>query len=363
MTPSIRSVSYQSLLEKLCEPDTRWVILFAINFEECSVAFCRDVIQTCCLRRTSHIQLVPFRLTSSRATPWSALEVIKRQLERQVSSLCQQARLPFGITGVEYPATFDAAEDLLDSARRKTDGPPKLIVDLSAVPRELAQYLTDALLGFHTTPWLPNFQAVYLVHTPAARLTNRGALGPFSVGALRGVYSPRLLRNSTSSSKVSGLVFLGNEGFEAKLAIDTLSPHHAKITVAVNCFDGGLPRAVEMLISNLAVVADATEGVVDLQYYYSETDALRIALSAVNGAVHLCEEFPDMRHVFVTAPFGPKWAVALGSIASEHFREECHRRAPNAHIAADTLLLASSQYVGLYSRGFGVSHIMEWAFA
>ncbi|MBK8057868.1 MAG: hypothetical protein IPK33_08315 [Gemmatimonadetes bacterium] len=273
-------------------------------------------------------------------------------------SLLQAAATECGVSlelrRVKHPANFFAAHALLESARRISEDAPSLVVDISAMPRDLALYLTDILCGLVDRFYTLTFREVFFVVTPPETLTGRAGLGPFSVGTPRCVYQRELLRNPGSSLKTSMLIFPGVEGFESRACIDLLPHTDAHRTVAVNCFDPTLPAALELLIANQSILYDVIEHNAELQYCFSEVDAFRVARETALRAVNLAREFRTMRHAFVIAPFGPKWSVIIASLARAYFKEQCRERARDTVTCSDVLLLPRSQYVSLYSRGSGV---------
>jgi hypothetical protein len=100
---------------------------------------------------------------------------------------------------------------------------------------------------------------------------------------------------------------------------------------------------------------------VTLQYYFSEDDAYRIALSTVDRAVRLCEEYPKLRHVYLVAPFGPKTSVLIGSLARHEFLKRCEKVVQNTRVSTDVLLLSTSQSVSLYSLGAETPNVFQLA--
>jgi hypothetical protein len=359
MELKVSSIRYTTLLKMILEQDATWAILSAINFEECCVKVCKEILSICLRNKGLKVRFYPFRLISRRVGPRSALEIVKDQFQEELEILASQAGISFGVTYVEYPTSLDSAVELLAKARGTDEPLPKLVLDLSAVTREIAVYLCDTVMGSGGRSWPLHFEEIYLVHTSPERVTSRLGLGPFSVGGIKCVYSPELIRRLPESLRISLIVFPGYEGFEAKAAVDALAGHQAQITVAVNCFENTFPKAMELLTGNLSLVEDAADQIVDLRYYFSEDDALRITLDVVDRAVQFCEEYPRLRHVFLVAPFGPKSSVAIGCIARHIFESLCFKKFEGIYTKTDVLLLPISQSVSLYSRGARTPHILK----
>jgi hypothetical protein len=153
---------------------------------------------------------------------------------------------------------------------------------------------------------------------------------------------------------VSALVFPGYDGFEAKIALDSLAEYEARIALAVNCFDGSFVKAMDLLVANLAAVSDAVTDKAEMLYYFSEEDAQRVTMDILERTMRWFEENPTAHHVFVTAPFGPRWTEVVCCSAKHELKRRYRERLPQGHFTADVLTLSSSQYTSLYSRGSGV---------
>jgi hypothetical protein len=348
----IHSVPYQSFLTSLLSSDDEWVVLTSVNFEECCTTVSADLLRRMGPQSNRRIRFQPFRLFSRRASPWSALEIVKDQLSDHLGELAKQKGIPWRVAEVDTPVSEARAGRLIATARGAlTSSSPGLVLDISALPRRLGTYLCDIVCGLRSD-YVTQFSKVFVVQTPPARITSREGLGPFSVGLPRPVYSDDCL--NFQDLKAALLLFPGYEGFEAAAAIDTLVGHNASVSVAVGCGEGGsYAEAAKLLIANQSILHEAPEnqGSVDLQFYFSELDAMRVARDVVERSIRLCVEMPQKRHLFLVAPFGPKWAMLIGSVARSEFLRGVRARVPNASVMTDVLSFQRSQYVSLYSRG------------
>jgi hypothetical protein len=135
------------------------------------------------------VRFYPFRLVSRRASPWSALEIVKEQFQAELEHLADERSVLFKVGEVEHPVGPDVAFELLSRAVPKGDDPPQLILDISAFPRELAVYLCDIVSGFDPRSRALRFSKIFVVVTPPGRITSRQGLGPFSVGAAKCIYN------------------------------------------------------------------------------------------------------------------------------------------------------------------------------
>jgi hypothetical protein len=348
----LNCVEYDHLLTEIADGVDSWSILTAINFEECSTKLCKDILTRLKAQDSNRVRLLPIRLVSRRASPWSSLELVKEQFQREVQQLALACGIEIKVRQVEYPAGHEIAFELLASAQGDGGHRPNLILDTSSLPRELVVFLCDAVCGLAQLPLRLSFSKIFVLQTPPDRITSRQGLGPFSVGGTRCVYYPDLIRYQRSFQKTSLLIFPGYEGFEAKVAVDAVAGHDSVTSVAISHFeDLSFPSAHNVMIANQSLFTDEIEGVLDIQYYFSELDSLRVALDLVERAVNLCAEFPGYVHAFLVAPFGPKWSLLMSTIARKEFHRRSAQRVPDALTISDVLILPTSQYVSLYSRG------------
>jgi len=309
--------------------------------------------------RSGRVEFSPFRLVSRRASPWSALELVKEEFAQALASLADTKGMPFPIREIEYPTSEEIALDFLASIRRSDGRPTNIVIDISSLPRELGIFFVDALFGLARRDLRGSFPRMFAVHTPPQRVTSRDGLGPFSVGAPRCVYSPGLLQRPLAPMSITALVFPGYEGFEAQLAIDILGRYEPTSVIAMSCRDPSFPESFKTLIANQSLLADVLEGSVGVQFYFSEMDASRLAEDVVERAVAICRERQARTHAFLVAPFGPKWSILTAAYARRLFIERCQQLCPTTEILTDVLILPRSQYVSLYSRGARPSSAFE----
>lgn len=354
-----KELNYDEFLKIVSESDIPCAVLSSINFEECSIRFSCDLIRAA--RGKTHLAFTPFRLESrSRASPWSALEIVKKQHQTEVELCASEVQMALDTRVVEHPVTFADAFDLIQSAIKPIKSKKRiLIIDISAMPRELASHLLDIAIHHCESYYWIDFDQLYIVHCPPERLTSRSGLGPFSVGAPTCIHKKHPLRMREENSIVSALIFPGVEGFEARACIDLLAETGAHITVAVNCFDSDLIGAMEQMIANQSIFFDAVDKKISIQYYFSDRDALRVGMEAADRAARLAQEFQHSRHAFLVAPFASKWTVAVSSMVRKHFVEQCKKHNGEVHLTTDVLTLSKSQYVSLHSRGATVPRVLH----
>jgi hypothetical protein len=346
----MKVADYTELLAEIANGNEHWSVVAAINFEECCTLVSTDLLQLL-PHGSGRVQFSPFRLVSRRASPWSALELVKEEFAQSLAELAEGRGVQFPVSEIEYPTSEEVALDFLASIRRSDGRPTNLLLDISSLPRELGVFFVDALFGLARRDLRTSFPRIFAVHTPPQRVTSRGGLGPFSVGAPRCVYSPGLLQRPLAPMSITALVFPGYEGFEAQLAIDMLGRYEPTSVIAMSCREPSFPESFKTLIANQSLLADVLDGSVGVQYYFSELDANRVAEDVVDRAVAVCRERQNRTHTFLVAPFGPKWSILTAAYARRLFTERCEELCPTVEVLTDVLILPRSQYVSLYSRG------------
>ena len=275
-----------------------------------------------------------------------------------MESAATESGIVVDVTTVEHPVSYEVAFRVLDKSTTLSEE-PILVLDISAMPREFASYLCDIVCGLCDPFYRIGFRELYVVQTPPERLTSRSGLGPFSVGTPACVYQKDLLYSRIDRLKTSALIFPGIEGFEARACVDLLRPFHSHTSVALNCFEPSFPAALDLMVGNQSIFFDAADKSIGLQYYYSDEDAVRVAFDAADRAVNLVKEFPEQRHAFLVAPFGPKWSVMVSTLARVHYVRRCRKIGHASRVTTDVLVMPRSQYVSLHSRGSLPSRVLR----
>lgn len=350
MVNQIDEIAYAEFLEEIADAKA-CVIVSSINFEECSIALTKDLLEFVGRHALKTFHFRPFRLVSKRASPWSALELVKKQLQNDLIQVADGHGIPLDVSEIEYPAEQSKAFDLIAAASEIDEDDLLLILDISALPRMLSVFFCDILCGISNTSLQERFKRIFVVDTPPQRVTGRRGLGPFSVGGPHIVYRKELIRDLPRNLKASLLVFPGYEGFEARAALDGISGHNALSLVAINCYEGSFSHAMKIAIANQSVFKEDEYTNSNIRYYFSPVDGLRLALEFVEQVVKISEEFPRHQHAFFVAPYGPKWSVLVGTVARAVFLRRIKQKISGVIANTDVLVLKESQYVSLHSRG------------
>jgi hypothetical protein len=308
---------------------------------------------------TRKIKFLPIKLTSKRATPWSALELVKQTFIGEIASLANDKKIDFHPYEVEYPAGEEVIYKILIEAKNQFKSKCNIIIDISAMPRELATYISDSLCLIDSDKVAKNFLKAYAVITSPERVTSRNGYGPFSVGAPKFIKAHGLTESLPSSHKINMLVFPGYEGFEAKAICDLFRGHNVNITCALSCFNYSYSKSLRALIGNQALLVDHISDQISLKYYFSRNDILRVAMEFLEKSVNLYEEMQDREHALIIAAFGPKTAIFLGSLIRKKYVDMCKKINKDAEVFTDVIILPTSQYVSLYSRGYSDPCIFE----
>ena len=228
------------------------------------------------------------------------------------------------------------------------------------MPRETATYFSDSACCIQDDLLISNFSKVFILITPPERITSRNGLGPFSVGQPKCIYNHGLTNYLIETHKNYLLVFPGYEGFEAKSVVDAFVGHNSDITCALSCFHNSYSKSLNSLIGNQALISDSlTQGNVELVFYFSRFDILRISLEFMNRALNFFDEYPEKDHALIIAPFGPKSAIFTSSVIRKIYTQKTSSKKLNSQVITDVITIPSSQYVSLYSRGYSTPCIFE----
>jgi hypothetical protein len=326
-----------------------FVLVSAINYEECSIRLCSDLLATLSNADAGRVLFRPFRLVDIRPDPWSVLEVIKHEFEALLAELARSKHIPFNFEPLMCPASPQEAIELLSKARRNIGVGGTLILDISAIPPQLSVFICDSL--FATSPAIHSFSRIFVVQTPPSRIISRAGLGPFSVGQAQCVYNRQLLLGPRDNTYITLTTFLGSEGFEAKAVVDAVSGPYTATTAAIDLGGGDPLLAAASMIGNMALIAEEVQGNIELHYFFSPLDAFRLLSERVEKAIELASDFPSFRHAFLIAPFGAKYRVLLACLARKIYTDVMTRERPDMEYLTDVIVLPTSQYVSMYSRG------------
>lgn len=354
----IDTIPFQQMLEDLSKDQEPFLLLSAVNYEERSTTVAKRLIDHFA-DSPQKLNLTTFRLVGSRPEPFSVLEIIKREYEEELRRFAAERRRRLDVQQVVHPASLARAQTLLSHGM--TDS---LVLDISTMPTRMLTLLTESALGMLSRDSSP-LMKVYFVYTPPGHLIARPGLGPFSLMPTELLSHRDILDSTPGRMHVSLLTFLGPEGFEARLAIDSVAMPDSFVTVLVDMERGGLPGAQSRLAGNMSVIQDSLEGNVELGYFFSQRDALRLALDRATRAAVLCREQPEIQHGFIVAPFWPPFAVTIGCIARAAFERRAAQIAPETEVFSDTMVLSQHQYVSMFSRGATEPEVMtldvDWA--
>lgn len=349
-TPNLKALSLEDVARHIREAERKCVVISSINFEECSIAFSCNLMTLLSSEHVRNVEFHAIRLYSKRASPRSALELVKERHHRKLVTAAEANRFYLEVHDLEHPVTRERALEAATKAFRLGEENRTVILDISAMPRDLGTYLCDIVCGLCEGFMQLPIVDLFVVVTPPEETIGRKALGPFTLGMPKCVYKPELIQSHPSNTKLSMLLFPGEEGFEARSAIDTIAGHNAQIFLAIDVFGPPLGRALNKMIANQSVLTVAFSSNYPVRYCYSPSDALRVALAAVDEALKMCQALPLYRHAFLVAAFGAKWEILVGTLARREFQRRCQQGQVQQH-THDVVVLPISQYVSLYSRG------------
>lgn len=351
MKIDLLDISHKDLLLEIASSNEDWIVIGSVNFEECSHYLFQSILELDNGFDFRSIRFVPIRLTSRRSSPWSTLEMVKTMFFENLDAIARKNKIEFKALELEYPAGKEDIQKILSDAKKQFHNKANLIVDLSAMPREMATYFSDFLFTTQSNLISSGFNKAYAVITPPEQVTSRNGFGPFSVGQPKCIYSQGLTKSLTSTHKVNLLVFPGYEGFEAKAACDLFAGHNTNITCAFSCFNYSYHKTLNSMIGNQALYNDRINKKITINYYFSRPDILRVANEFLERCLNFIDEYPEKEHAMLIAPFGPKTAIFLGSYIRKKYIEECRLKYPDKEVLTDVIVMPVSQYVSLYSRG------------
>ncbi|MGA4604801.1 hypothetical protein [Pseudoalteromonas maricaloris] len=256
---------------------------------------------------------------------------------------------------LQFPITRASSEDLLWSLSRTFNSEkPNLILDISALPRELAAYMLDILIANHEhKKFAALFESIYVVVTSPKRLSDRRSIAPFSVGNPRFLYKD--LQLERDKTRTTALIFPGSEGFEAQSVVDSLIGAESDIFVALDheCFS--FPNALSTAVSNQTLINSWLQEELKIRHYFNPEDILRIGDEIIEHAIDKAKKYPDDRHQLLVAPFGAKINLLMGA----SIRANYLKRVDAASVDTDVIILPHFQYVSLYSRGSKISRLFK----
>lgn len=354
-------VPFEKLEDEINSSKCHWQVLGSINFEERSTFFAKKILQGISSQtiKNRKISFLEIKLTNPLASHWSILEAIKVEFQSDLTSLATQEKIDFDVKELIYPFENDETESIFNdlSLSANNNSKSRLIIDFSSFPRDMIVQTCNYLFDRGINRLSHRYEEIYLLHVSPEILTSRDGLGPFAVGGLKGLKGSSIM-GVNGNARPNLIVFLGAEGFEAKMTIDRFKGDRTNIDIIVDA-SNDFSSTYTNLIANQAILVDEIEDRVRIHYCYSPSDYLRIFEGIAYNILDTCRRFKNDEHSLIIAPFGPKWSVALSCFAIKRFEDMMDAKLPEIIWSTNILQLKTSQYLSLYSRGFGKSSIFK----
>jgi hypothetical protein len=173
---------------------------------------------------------------------------------------------------------------------------------------------------------------------------------PAEVGELRVLGSseslPKLLENRRN---VQASVFVGFQGFDAKLFVDSLPPDK-NVTVFALINRNDPLHNLQVIRANAPVITDQD---LNISYYLT----LRSGHEKLINWAKSCTVDPNT-DAYLIAPFGPKPLTISSYMAIKILKRRAGRK--KAGFLMDLVLLSVHQYSTLYSLGYHRTSVMEF---
>lgn len=277
---NIKPVDYADLQHALTVEATHWVVLSAASENENS--FCKDALALCQKNDKGHARRWPVQNDASQEAVLEALKNIQQSGQKRL----------------------------------------KLIVDVSELSPECIVHLCDALMGADVD-W--QFDDVFFVISADDENITPPEL------------TSKMDQEVLEADSADLLIFPGNSERVSTALLDGFSRHEGMKTVAMQASKKFFAQGMKPLVHHAELLENVVQQKLNLAFYFSEPDALRVAFSAADKAADWCVSFPDRTHAFVIAPCASRWSIIAGCMARERYVRLCRSRAPNVQVVTSIL--------------------------
>ncbi|MEA3063260.1 MAG: hypothetical protein QOJ94_3041 [Sphingomonadales bacterium] len=352
---SLHVVDYRGVAADLSALTGDIVVIIAPNFEERSTAMPKRLIRDFKKANIQRSRVRWFVLTIQGSHSPEILDAVKAIYTRKVIGRLVDAGYPLERVHhqvVAYPMASEKFTSLLARSFRLLDGPLNLIIDFSALPRNLlSTLLTQVASSGPPAAALPNVRTAWLVYANA-KLYPDGS-GPEFVGNIIGNFTGIPLRELLEHKTHADIVLLaGGSGHDAFEVLDivrsTKLGNQIRLHVVNYISDTNLHESHRKLRHHYGLLAEAQRLGADIRYIFS----VRHALEFMRQTARRCASVRNsgFSTLFAVAPFGPKpFAVAAHFVRQEYLGMLTDRE----YLEADVLNSSGTQYLSLYSMGVG----------
>jgi hypothetical protein len=352
---TLQVVDYSRVASDLSALEGDIVIIVAPNFEERSTAITRRLIRELKKNNIRRSRVRWFVLTIQGNHSPEILDAVKSIYTRKViDRLLFAGYSPERVHHqmVAYPMASERFTSLLARSFRSLGGPLSLVIDFSALPRNLlSTLLTQVAASGSPAAALPNVTNAWLVYANAKSYPDTS--GPEFVGNIVGNFTGipfrELLEHKTHADIVLVAGGSGHDAFEVlDIARSTKLGNQIRLHVVSYISDSNLHESHRKLRHHYGLLAEAQRFGADIRYIFS----VRHALEFMRQTARRCASVRNAGYstLFAVAPFGPKpFAVAAHFVRQEYLDMLAHRE----HLEADVLNSSGTQYLSLYSLAVG----------
>lgn len=323
-------------LNRVCAPNTDTFLLAAPNFEPRSTISIQAFLNAFGIPLQSLCSgLITLQASAGRVEP---LEELKRQNHKAAVSflVSKTNRMPEHFE-VSYPEDF-SGQSFIRRIREwitSRSKPVTLFLDVSCLPKLLMVNLVTLIDELYDKGHIIKAFALYTWadEYPLSRYASQ-------LGQLRTVYSnDPLSEELLKNRRVQAIVFIGRQGFDAKMFLDMLPKASTKHVFIFMNRDNPI-HSLEVMRANSPVILTSYT---NIHYFNSLSAGHRHLMSLVSDITSQCD-------TLLMAPFGPKpliWSICK---AISHFRKS-KQGVYNLNTLADLVSLSSHHYGTLYSLG------------
>lgn len=338
------------LEEVLANSQATLAIILAPNFEDRSVHCCHELVRAIARTEAAKSRVHWIVLTLQALAVTEILDAMKSINTRKVMEILvnagfkniQHKPVPYPIS----PATF---ANLMSQLFRAVNGCNDLIVDFSALPRNLLTSLLEqvSVAGAQEAA-LPRVRKIWLIYSWAEAYPETA---PEFLGEVIGQYSNAPLRTLLSDKTHAEIViFTGGSSYDAYSAME--SAHESGLGNEIGVHLVNFVHNQNFHLSHLklrnhyGVLREGLKRGADIRYVFT----VRHALAYMRDIAALCSSHREKGYetLFAIGSFGPKPLA----VAAHFVRQEYLARINNRLLVeSDVLNSKGTQYLSPYSLG------------
>jgi hypothetical protein len=359
---TLRVVNFSSISENLIRGTGPVAVIVAPNFEVRSKASCERLIKDFRAAGIASTRLHWFLLTLQGSHAPEILDAVKSVHTREVISRLRKAgyqETQITHATIPYPIMPDRFTSLVARLFRRFEDSMVLVVDYSALPRNLLSILLSQIReSGRPEAAFPKVQTVWLTYTWATNYPDSS--GPEFVGSIVGQYSGLPLRELLQGKTHADIILVtGGSGHDAFEVLDVMREarlgNQIKIQLLNFISDENFHESHRKLRHHYGLVQEAKLIGADIRYVFS----IRHALHFMRQTALSCASRRNSGSatLFAISPFGPKPLAVAANFVREEYLALLEER---SFVEADVLNSSGTQYLSLYSLGAGASTAFQF---